>query len=397
VRRPLCRGKEKGLREEGALKFGISEVGPAGEDGVMIQGAKLWRERMPVWGERTSFLLLNPRLQASLRDRILQADFPDLEEHVWVATSGTGGAMKVVALSRTALEASARAVNRHLAVSASDCWLNPLPTFHVGGLGIEVRAALAGARSISLATWNAADFVRRANEAGATLSSLVPTQVYDLVAVNLPAPPSLRAVVVGGGACDSVLQAKAIALGWPLLPSYGLTEAASQVATAQFGADLAHRLPLLDHVEARVGDNGVLELCGPSLLTGWMLFDADGNAQWADPKFGSWYRTGDRVELVGQELRVLGRVDDLVKIRGELVDIATLGRELQSRVPHGAVVLRCVADDRNGLAIQVVAENEAALAEARCVHAQVFPSFARPQEFVVGPIERTALGKLVRL
>ena len=361
----------------------------------MVQGAKLWRERLPVWGERASFLLLNPRLKVSLRDRILQSDFPDLEEHVWVATSGTSGAMKVVALSRVALEASAGAVNRHLAVSASDCWLNPLPTFHVGGLGIEVRAALAGARSTSLASWDAAEFVRQANEAGATLSSLVPTQVYDLVAANLPAPPSLRSVVVGGGALSEEVRRSALALGWQLLPSYGLTEAASQVATARPGEEGREWLPLLTHLEARAADGNLLELRGSSLLTGWMTFREEGECRWEDPKNGGWYRTSDRVETQQGQLRFLGRADDLVKIRGELVDLAALERALQLRVTSGAVVLFVDPDDRNGRVLRLRGENKEALAQSRRA-LDVFPSYARPAIFEVGPVEKNVLGKTVR-
>jgi O-succinylbenzoic acid--CoA ligase len=362
----------------------------------MALGEALWSAGIPSWDQRGSFLLLNPRLPAAVQERVLAANFPDLKEHVWVATSGTGGRLKVVALSRSALEASAAAVNKHLAASSSDLWLNPLPTFHVGGLGIEVRSALAGAKRVTLADWNAAEFVRRANEDGVTLSSLVPTQVHDLVAAGFSAPASLRAVVVGGGALEAALQSKAAGLGWPLLPSYGLTEAASQVATA-FASDAAGPwLPLLEHVEARAGEGGVLELRGPSLMTGCMIFDGNGEARWEDPKHEGWYRTGDRGELRGRELRVVGRVDDLVKIRGELVDVAALERALQRRVTAGQVVLRCVADERLGAALQVAAESQAAADEARRCAEEIFPPYARPTEVVVRRIERTALGKVLR-
>ena len=378
------------------LKFEISERGRSGDDVRMVLGADLWREEFPGWDRRASFLLLNPRLPDDLRARVMGAEFPDLAERVWLATSGTGGVLKVVALSRSALEASARAVNQHLEVLSSDIWLNPLPLFHVGGLGIEVRAALAGARSFSFGSWNAGEFVRRANEMGATLSSLVPTQVHDLLSAGLTAPRSLRAVVVGGGKLDEALRTRAQALGWPILPSYGLTEAASQVATARLGDANAEWLPLLEHIEAKADSGGVSEIRGPSLLTGWMVFAEDGSAHWEDPKRDGWYLTGDRVELRGRELRVLGRVDDLVKIRGELVDLVALERALQARVSSGEIMLRTVADERNGVAVHVVAENDEAAAEVRKLAEEVFPPFARPASISVGRITRTALGKVVR-
>lgn len=353
------------------------------------------RKTAPRWEEGGSYLLLNPRLPSAWCERVLAAEFPDLSGHVWVATSGTRGALKVVALSRAALEASARAVNSHLGASEDDVWLNPLPLFHVGGLGIEVRAALTGARVETCAEWSVENFWKVAHGVRATLTSLVPTQVHDLVEAGKSAPPSLQAAVVGGGALDANLRARAESLGWPLLPSYGLSEACSQVATAKLGAVNFDWLPLLSHVEARVDEVGVLSLLGPSLLTGWMLFDKDGRVRWEDPKVDGWLRTSDRAELRGRELRILGRVDDLVKMRGELVDVAALERELQSRVKSGAVCLIVTNDARTGHALQVRAENELAAAEVR-VAFDIFPPYARPQSIEVGAIERTALGKIVR-
>jgi o-succinylbenzoate---CoA ligase len=362
----------------------------------MLRGLDLWRESCPSWEEGGSFLLLNPRLSETWRERVLGAEFPDLEDHVWLGTSGTSGNLKMVALSRTALEASARAVNGHLGVTSRDVWLNPLPLFHVGGLGIAVRAAVSGARVEMLGAWNPADYAARAHAAGATFSSLVPTQVHDLVAARLSPPPALRAVVVGGASLDAYLRGEAVALGWPLLPSYGLTEAASQVATARMGQVEAEWLPVLEHVEVRTGGADVLELRGPSSLTGWMIFGAGGVVRWEDPKRDGWYATSDRGELRGRELRVLGRMDDLVKIRGELVDIAALERALQARVRAGLVVVRSESDERNGQTLQVVAENGAAAEEARLARDDVFPAFARPETIMVDEIVRTALGKTMR-
>jgi len=363
----------------------------------MVSGATLWRERVPALEEEGSFLLLNPRMSEEMRARVLGAEFPALDDHVWLATSGTGGFLKLVALGRAALEASARAVNAHLGVSARDVWLNALPLFHVGGLGIRVRASVAGVRSGELAgAWDPEGYVAAATEVGATLSALVPTQVHDLVRGGWRAPECLRAVVVGGGALGERLRGEAAALGWPLLPSYGLTEAGSQVATAAAGQTDFSWLPLLPQVKARVDEDGVLELRGASLLTGWMIFDETGGIRYEDPKGGGWFRTSDRVELRGRSLRVHGRVDELVKIRGELVDVGALERTLQSRVESGLVMVQAMDDARAGTALRVVAENEAAADEARRRAKELFPVYAQPREIVVSRIERTALGKAVR-
>ncbi|MFM8458641.1 MAG: AMP-binding protein, partial [Chthoniobacterales bacterium] len=214
----------------------------------MALGANLLRDGPIQWGAGGQSLLLNPRLDAALRERILSADFPDLPDHIWMASSGTSGRVKIVALSRAAIEASAAAVNRHLGVSPADRWINPLPIFHVGGLGIVARAALSQTPCHSVEKWSPEEFVRRAADCGATLSSLVPAQVHDLVNAQLRCPPSLRAIVVGGAALNESLLVRAAQLGWPLLSSYGMTETASQVTTANTGAKDFTWLPLLDHV-----------------------------------------------------------------------------------------------------------------------------------------------------
>jgi O-succinylbenzoic acid--CoA ligase len=264
-------------------------------------------------------------------------------------------------------------------------------------LAIHARAILAGSKVVYFPAWNPRDFLRQVDLAAATLTSLVPTQLHDLVATGLRCPASLRAVILGGGALDESLHARALALGWPVLRSYGMTETASQVATELSpGSAIDGRLPLLDHFEARTGEEGVLELRGASLLTGWMIFENDGTARWEDPKRDGWFRTSDRVELRGRELRVLGRVDDLVKIRGELVDVGALESALQARVPAGRVALYRLPDARNGSALRVVAENATALKQACALRDEIFPPYARPQEFVEGPVEVTALGKTIR-
>jgi O-succinylbenzoic acid--CoA ligase len=362
-----------------------------------MKGADLLRAGPPSdWQGDETFLLLNPRMSPDWRQCIMASEFPDLPTCVWLATSGTAGALKLVALSRRALEASATSVNSHLHSGPDDVWLNPLPLFHVGGLGIALRASLSGARQEFCGKWSAETFLRRTDETGATLASLVPAQVYDLAQTERSAPSTMRAIVVGGGFLPESVRALMARRGWKLLPSYGLTEASSQVATAAIGQKDFTWFPLLPHLEARLGEGMVLELRGPSMLEGWLVFDAKGTVLWEDPKQCGWFRTGDRVELQGRRVRVLGRVDDLVKIRGEVVDLAALERALQDHVSGGKVMLQSLPDVRNGVSLRVVAENARAVSEAKAICHAIFPPYARPQEVTEGPISTTALGKTVR-
>ena len=324
------------------------------------------------WLSDESHVLLNPRMPAEERAR-LESFVTPLPGHLWLATSGTSGALKLTALSKRAMLASAAAVNRHLRSDANDVWLCVLPTFHVGGLGIYARAFLSGARVVT-SGWD-----------GVTLASLVPAQVSDLVRDRTPAPPSLRAVVIGGGALASSLYAEARALGWPLLPSYGMTECCSQVATATRESP---ELVLLDHIDARIEEDGRLSLRSEALLTGYAT--ADG---FIDPKVEGWFVTEDVASVEGGVLRVEGRRGDFVKIGGESVDLSRLDRILAELGADAAVV--AIPDERLGHVIAVaIAGGDESIVDA--FNARVFP-FERARRIIRVPeIPRTPLGKIIR-
>jgi o-succinylbenzoate---CoA ligase len=352
-------------------------------------------------------LLLNPRLPDADREQFerLYAAAPPLAAHVWIATSGTTGGWKLSALSRAALLASAAAVNIHLRSTSSDVWASVLPGFHVGGMGIRARAALSGAR-IVFSPWSAERFATLCESESATLSALVPAQVRDLVQAELRAPASLRAIVVGGGALAPALYAEARALGWNLLPSYGMTECCSQIATASLESLEESRFPdleLLSHLEARATDEGRLAFRGSSLLTGYMRFDQPDVPRFVDPKEDGWFLSEDRGRVEERDgrqlLMVEGRRGDFVKIAGESVDLQRLDRVLEGvlhdlRSPIDAAIVPR-PDDRLGHVIHLAATGEAA-AIAAAFNERVLP-FERVRGVeIVGEIPRTALGKLIR-
>jgi O-succinylbenzoic acid--CoA ligase len=334
------------------------------------------------WTSDESHLLLNPRLPAEERARLESLVIP-LAAHVWLATSGTTGALKLTALSKRALLASAAAVNRHLGATANDVWGCVLPTFHVGGLGIHARAFLTGSHVLTLA-WDPLAFA----SAPLTLSSLVPAQVSDLVRAGLHAPPSLRAIVVGGGALPDEMYEAARALGWPLLRSYGMTECCSQVATSTLDAP---ELVLLDHFVARAEEDGRLALRGDALLTGYAI---EGRG-FVDPKVDGWFVAEDRVELHGRHVRVLGRVGEFVKIGGESVDLARLDLILYALAgPDAALV--AMPDERLGHVIHLATTRDAGDV-VRAFNERVLPFERIRAVHRVAEIPRTPLGKLMRV
>ena len=330
-----------------------------------------------------SHLLLNPRLPPDERQRLESFVVP-LPGHVWLTTSGSSGALKLAALSKRALLASAAAVNRRLESTARDVWCCVLPAFHVGGLGIHARAHLSGARVVE-APWDAQRFAAMADM---TLASLVPAQVVDLVQASLQPPAGLRAVIVGGGAVSDDLYRSARELGWPILPSYGMTECCSQVATALTGAP---ELLLLDHMEARVGDDGRLVLRSEALLTGYGT-----PAGFVDPKIDGWLRTEDFGSLSGRFLTIHGRAGEFVKIGGESVDLARLDRIVETVAGlHAAVA--AVPEARLGHVIHLFVDGSADPDTVAAAYAERVQPFERARGVHrVAEIPRSPLGKLIR-
>jgi len=283
---------------------------------------------------------------------------------VVLMTSGTTGRPKGVVLSRRAFLASARASEENLALARDDRWLLGLPIAHVGGLSILTRCLLARSavvvpRETALGQRLDADALARViDEDRVTLASLVPTQLEWLLARDPPfrPPPHLRAVLLGGAAARPALLARAADRGVPVLTTYGLTEACSQVTTQMVGTVNRGELgcgPPLPGVEVRVS-SGVIEVRGPT------LFDRFVPAP-TEPALSSdgWFATGDLGRIdAGGNLHVIGRRSDLVITGGENVHPAEVESVVEQCPGVAAACVFGVPDDAWGeiLAVVLVAE-----------------------------------------
>lgn len=266
-------------------------------------------------------------------------------------TSGTEGRPKWVGLKKASLLASAKAVNAHFAITAQDHWLLALPTHHVGGFGILARAHLSGSAVTQLeGKWNAMAFVSLCAENKASLASLVPTQVFDLVAARLACPPAMRMVLVGGGALSEDIFQSARRLGWPLCRTYGMTETSSQVASQVPDGNAMEVLPLW---QLSTNAEGVLTIRGESLAEGYAFQDDSGAWHWQPISAGEGLRTRDRVSLHTCEdgrqiLHFVGREAGIVKILGELVALGPVQEHIDAlRLKLGILGDAAVCDVRD--------------------------------------------------
>lgn len=328
----------------------------------------------------------------------------DIKRHIWLTTSGTSGSLKWVGLSKEAVLKSAGAVNRHLESDSKDIWLHALPPFHVGGLGIAARSHLSGARVVTMqGKWDPIEFHRALSEEKATLSALVPAQVHDLVMKDLRAPLSMHGIIVGGGALGECLYKQAVAMGWPLLPSYGMSECCSQVATARKGNSVSGLpvLELLDHIEAKTDNESRLWIKSSALLSVY-IYKRNDSFVVIDPKEEGWFKTEDLGEVKDRKLMVFGRMGDFFKIGGESVDFLRLEKilneiRLNLHVKEDMALVP-IPDPRLGYVIHLAVQGACEHTDQvlACFQARVFPFEKIRQVHQMFRIPRTPLNKLLK-
>jgi O-succinylbenzoic acid--CoA ligase len=327
-------------------------------------------------------------------------------------TSGTSGTPKGACLSWSNLLASAAASEERLGAAVRLRWLACMPLFHVGGLSLLVRSVVFGAPLRLHDRFDAAS-VSDALDAGDVAGiSLVPTMLHRLLEHrgSRRAPPGLRVVLLGGAAAPAQLVRRALEAGYPVCPTYGLTEATSQVATAAppaAGATAPQPMRAVHGTRLRIvadgrdsgsGEAGEILVQGPTVMQGYL------NHPEASARVlrGGWLHTGDIGCLDAQgALRVLDRRDDLIVSGGENVYPAEVESVLLEHpsVAEAGVAGVPDADLGSRVAAWIVAAPGSVLSveelERHC-RARL-AGYKRPREYrLVDALPRTASGKLLR-
>ena len=245
-----------------------------------------------------------------------------------IFTSGSQGNPKGVILSNSNYYYNALASNLNLKLAAGDCWLLSLPLYHVGGLSILHRCALAGASVHVTHGFNCEEVKSLLAASRITHLSLVPTMVQRLIEStgNEPMPETLKVVLVGGAPLPEKLVEKSKQCRLPVLTTYGMTESASQI-TSMSPDDPAEKLSTsgkpLKYVQLRIVDSkrkelppgaqGEIMVKGKTLFKGYLKRDICRRSH-----DDEWFVTGDKGYLDSDGyLTVTGRVDDMFVSGGE--------------------------------------------------------------------------------
>lgn len=342
--------------------------------------------------DETSYVLANPHWSEELQKHVQQGVLAQTPpNHIWVASSGTenfkAGHIKMVGLSKSALLNAAKSVCATFQITEQDVYYNVLPLYHVGGLSTLARSHVSGCHYISAQEkkWNPQASCEEWTRLRVSITSLVPTQIFDLVAHALKAPATLRLVFVGGGALSQELWKKAKVLGWNLVPTYGMTEACAMIAYTLDGDGYS----LFPHIEeCRAVDGDRLQIRSPSLFSGYIFISPTTVSSLEDPKRDGWFASGDRAQVQGRKIYLLGRESELVKIKGESVSLLELTISLENFCLQNNLVQRFVVlpveNARDGHSLCLLTEdlfpqlelekfNKTQLPFARILHTQTVP------------------------
>ena len=250
-------------------------------------------------------------------------------------TSGTTSRPKIVPLSQTNLVASATHIGRTLRFVAGDCGLNVMPLFHIHGLIAGVLAPLAaGSQVFCTPGFNALKFFGWMDEARPTWFTAVPTMHQAILSragknADVIARHPLRFLRSSSSSMPpQVIKEAEEVFGAPLIESYGMTEAAHQMASnplppavrkpGSVGMAAGPEMAIMgENGEIlAVGDTGEIVIRGPNVTAGY-----ENNTQANAEGFShGWFRTGDQgvIDADGY-ISLTGRLKEIINRGGEKI------------------------------------------------------------------------------
>jgi o-succinylbenzoate---CoA ligase len=274
------------------------------------------------------------------------------ENYILIPSSGSTllpGDHRVFAFHRQKILNSAARVNQQFGLTQKFSWGCVLPLFHVGGLGILARAHLSESK-IYFNSWKNFS-IEWMTENNINLMSVVPTQIFDLVAKGLRAPPCAKFIFVGGAALDEQLYKEAVKLGWPLILTYGMTETASMIASKK----LTGFFEFFEGVKIICRENKYFVMTDSTADFQVNYSSGSININSLDA-INLGIELPDAIEFFeNKKFSILGRSDDQIKINGELVNLDRI-RNLIPKNHSGHLEVIAIDDSRKGKRIVLVAE-----------------------------------------
>jgi acyl-CoA synthetase (AMP-forming)/AMP-acid ligase II len=279
-------------------------------------------------------------------------------------TSGTTSRPKIVPLSQANICASACNVRDNLRLSAADRGLAIMPLFHIHGLIAGLLAPLAAGGQIFCSPgFNALRFFNWMSEAKPTWYTAVPTMHQTIVARaannrDVIAANPLRFIRSSSSSMPpQVIHEIEQIFNTPLIESYGMTEAAHQMASnplppakripGTVGIAAGPDIAIMD-VDGKLlarGETGEIVIRGVNVTAGYENNPAANATAFTD----GWFRTGDQGVMDAEGyLSITGRLKEIISRGGEKISPREVDEILMDHPAVAQVVTFGMPHDKLG-------------------------------------------------
>ncbi len=333
-------------------------------------------------------------------------------------TSGTTSRPKIVPLSQTNICASAGHIGATLALTPADRCVNIMPLFHIHGLIAAVLSSLAAGGSIYCTPgFDALRVFRWFEDAAPSWYTAVPTMHQAIVGrasrnAETLAAMDLRFIRSSSSSLPpQVMASLEETFGCPVIESYGMTEAAHQMASnplppaarkpGSVGIAAGPEVAIMDedgNILAQ-GETGEIVIRGPNVTAGYEANDKANAEAFVD----GWFRTGDQGQFDDEGyLSLTGRLKEIINRGGEkisprevdeiLLDHPAIDQAVTFAYPHDKL------GEEVGAAIVLKEAAEADEASVREFAAGRLADFKVPRKVIfLEEIPKGATGKLQRI
>ena len=290
---------------------------------------------------------------------------------VIVNTTGSTGIKKRVQLSMDAISASADLSNARINANPGEVWSLLLPTNHIAGLNVLARAIKLGGTVVGV-------------DEKADYTAIVPTQLHRALFGDhklLEHLQNCKTVLVGGSPASKVLLDAASKAGISVITTYGMTETSG---------GCVYNKKALTGVSVKVDESSRLMIKGPILASGY----ENNQELWSQHFKDGWFVTSDLGKIMGDEIEVIGRIDDVVITGGENVSLAAIENELIASLPGISFLATAIPDAEWGQKICLISNSEIDIDQISELLKTTLGKQFVPKEFLVMPqIPEIGIGK----